>query len=520
MDSGGGGKHFILLHGLAHGAWCWYKVVAQLRAAGHRATALDMAASGVHPARLHEVASFEDYSRPLLDAVAASPDSDRLVLFKRTIKPDFFMDSTTTIVNTEQGPRTALLFGPNLLASKLYDQCPAEDLELAKLLVRPGFQFMDDPTMKDETLLTDGNYGSVKRVFVVAKADRSSTEEMQRRMVELSPGADVEEVAGADHMAMLSKPTEQKVTMWMINKHGGKAPVQTKGPSIDRELCGSPRQREAMEVGGGEKHFVLVHGLCLGAWSWYKVATALESAGHRVTALDLAASGAHPARLQEVRSFEEYSRPLLDAVAAAPDGDRLVLVGHSHGGASLALAMERFPRKVAAAVFVDAAMPWVGKHIGVTTEGFMKKAASKGLLMDCQIVAITDGTGSEEGAGQRGTAIVMGPEFLKKCYKESPAEDLTLATLLVRPGNQFMDDPVMKDEALLTAANYGSVKKVFVVAKAAHGSSASAEEVQSWLAATNPGTEMQEIAGADHAVMNSKPRELCDVLVGIASRYD
>jgi alpha-beta hydrolase superfamily lysophospholipase len=123
-----------------------------------------------------------------------------------------------------------------------------------------------------------------------------------------------------------------------------------------------------MEVGGG-KHFVLVHGLCLGAWSWYKVATALESAGHRVTALDLAASGAHPARLHEVLSFEDYSRPLLDAVAAAPDGDRLVLVGHSHGGASLALAMERFPRKVAAAVFVDAALPWVGKHIGVGTEG-------------------------------------------------------------------------------------------------------------------------------------------------------
>jgi pimeloyl-ACP methyl ester carboxylesterase len=92
--------------------------------------------------------------------------------------------------------------------SVLILNCSWQDLELAKLLVRPGFQFMDDPTMKDETLLTDGNYGSVKRVFVVAKADRSSTEEMQRRMVELSPGADVEEVAGADHMAMLSKPTE------------------------------------------------------------------------------------------------------------------------------------------------------------------------------------------------------------------------------------------------------------------------------------------------------------------------
>jgi hypothetical protein len=75
-------------------------------------------------------------------------------------------------------------------------------------LLRPGSQFMDDPVMKDETLLTDGNYGSVKRVFVIAKADSSMTEDMQRRMVDLSPGAEVEEIAGADHMAMISKPKE------------------------------------------------------------------------------------------------------------------------------------------------------------------------------------------------------------------------------------------------------------------------------------------------------------------------
>ncbi|KAL6613852.1 hypothetical protein ACP70R_036122 [Stipagrostis hirtigluma subsp. patula] len=252
MDGGGGGKHFVLVHGLGHGAWCWYKVVARLRAAGHRVTALDMAASGAHPARVDEVPSFEEYSRPLLDAVAAAPDGERLVLvghslgglslalamerfpgkvaaavflvacmpcvgrhlglpieeFKRRITPDFFMDSKTMVLDTEQGPCTAVLCGPNLLAAKLYDQCPAEDLELAKLLVRPGRQFMEDPIMKDETLLTDGKYGSVKRVFVVAKADTSNTEEMQQQMINLSPGAEVEEIAGADHMAMLSKPNE------------------------------------------------------------------------------------------------------------------------------------------------------------------------------------------------------------------------------------------------------------------------------------------------------------------------
>ena len=124
-----------------------------------------------------------------------------------------------------------------------------------------------------------------------------------------------------------------------------------------------------MDSGRHERHhFVLVHGLCHGAWCWYKVATALEAAGHRVTALDLAASGAHPERLHEVRSFEDYSRPLLDAVAAAPDGDRLVLVGHSFGGHNLALAMERFPRKVSVAVFISAPMPVPGRPMSTVLE--------------------------------------------------------------------------------------------------------------------------------------------------------
>lgn len=98
--------------------------------------------------------------------------------------------------------------------------CSGQDLELAKLLLRPGSQFMEDPMMKDETLLTGSNYGSVKRVFVIAEADSSSTEEMQRRMADLSPGAEVEEIAGADHMAMLSKPTELcEVLVKIANKY-------------------------------------------------------------------------------------------------------------------------------------------------------------------------------------------------------------------------------------------------------------------------------------------------------------
>ncbi|KAM3354124.1 hypothetical protein ACQJBY_025015 [Aegilops geniculata] len=255
-------------------------------------------------------------------------------------------------------------------------------------------------------------------------------------------------------------------------------------------------------------HFILVHGLCHGAWCWYKVVAALQAAGHRVTAVDLAASGAHPARVDEVHSFEEYSQPLLDVVAAAPEdgGERLILVGHSHGGLSLALAMERFPGKVAAAVFAAAGMPCVGKHMGVTTEEFMRRTSSEG-LMDCKMLPINNNHGA-------GVAMIMGPNFLaRKNYQQSSPQDLALAKMLVRPGNLFMDDPVMKDTSLLTDTNYGSVKKVYVVAKA---DGSSTEEMQRWMVLLSPGTEAEEIAGADHAIMSSRPRELCDALVKIA----
>ena len=114
--------------------------------------------------------------------------------------------------------------------------------------------------------------------------------------------------------------------------------------------------------------FVLVHGMCPGAWCWYKAVTALRRAGHRATALDMAGCGTHPARVDEVRSFEEYSRPLLDAMAALPPGERVVLVAHSHGGYSVALAVERFPDRVAAAVFVAASMSAVGRPMAATSD--------------------------------------------------------------------------------------------------------------------------------------------------------
>lgn len=105
------------------------------------------------------------------------------------------------------------------------------------------------------------------------------------------------------------------------------------------------------------KHFVLVHGLCHGAWCWFKLATLLKSVGHRVTALDLGSSGVNPKRLDEVNSISDSLQPLMDFIASLPHDERVILVGHSYGGMAISLAIESFPDKVSAAVYVTAFMP-------------------------------------------------------------------------------------------------------------------------------------------------------------------
>ncbi|KAG6532796.1 hypothetical protein ZIOFF_006649 [Zingiber officinale] len=97
------------------------------------------------------------------------------------------------------------------------------------------------------------------------------------------------------------------------------------------------------------RHIVLVHGTCHGAWSWHRVTTRLRSAGHRVTALDLAASGV------DERRFADYNQPLVDVLASFPT--RVLLVDHSLGGLNVALTTDKFPDKVAAGVFVTALLP-------------------------------------------------------------------------------------------------------------------------------------------------------------------
>ncbi|GJM88399.1 hypothetical protein PR202_ga04457 [Eleusine coracana subsp. coracana] len=125
-------------------------------------------------------------------------------------EPDFFLDTKLLEQENPDIPGHPVIFGPRFMAQKLYQLSPPEDLTLGLSLVRPANRFNDDALIRDEKLLTEKGYGSVRRVFVLVEDDLGIPAEFQRHMIAQSAGVEVETMAagGADHMVMLSRPQE------------------------------------------------------------------------------------------------------------------------------------------------------------------------------------------------------------------------------------------------------------------------------------------------------------------------
>ncbi|RDX79120.1 Salicylic acid-binding protein 2, partial [Mucuna pruriens] len=257
-------------------------------------------------------------------------------------------------------------------------------------------------------------------------------------------------------------------------------------------------------VSAGHQHYVLVHGACYGAWLWYKVKPRLESAGHKVTVLDLAASGANMKKIEDVDTFSEYSEPLLQLLASIPPKEKVVLVGHSLGGLNIALAMDKFPEKIAVGVFVTAIIPDVEHKPSYVMEKYIESMPEANWL---------DTEFSQNG---NKTIVVFGPKFLSnKLYQASSIEDIELAKALLRPGSLFVED--LSQQKNFSKQGYGSVPLAFIVSTEDNEIPLS---FQLWMI-QNAGinVDVVEINGADHMVMISKPQELCDSLLQIAAKY-
>ncbi|KAJ8768891.1 hypothetical protein K2173_023886 [Erythroxylum novogranatense] len=216
-------KHFILIHGASHGAWCWYKVKPLLESSGHRDTTLDLAGAGINPNSIEECNQTKKVTlvghslggMNLALAMEKFPEKIDVAVFLTAYMPDTKNQPSYVIeeLDTKSYPYgkselqlEAVLFGPKFLSLKLYQLSPVEDLAWAKSLLRPSSLFVHD--LSKSKKFTEERYGSVKLAFILSSEDKDLLEEFQLWMIENSPIDEVMELKGTDHMAMLSRPQE------------------------------------------------------------------------------------------------------------------------------------------------------------------------------------------------------------------------------------------------------------------------------------------------------------------------
>ncbi|KAG7576776.1 Alpha/beta hydrolase fold-1 [Arabidopsis thaliana x Arabidopsis arenosa] len=186
-------------------------------------------------------------------------------------------------------------------------------------------------------------------------------------------------------------------------------------------------QEEALELKPSRKppHFVLIHGMSLGSWCWYKIKCLMEVSGFIVTCIDLKSSGIDPSSADSLTTFEQYNQPLIDLLSSFPEQEQVILVGHSAGGLSVTSAIQRFPKKICLAVFIGASM----LKYGLQTDEDMKDGVPD-LSKHGDVYELGFGLGPENPP----TSAIIKPEFRRKLlYHMSPQQECSLAALMMRP---------------------------------------------------------------------------------------
>ncbi|XP_059314094.1 methyl jasmonate esterase 1-like [Lycium ferocissimum] len=253
------------------------------------------------------------------------------------------------------------------------------------------------------------------------------------------------------------------------------------------------------------KHFVLVHGACHGAWSWYKIMAMIKTSGHNVTALDLGASGVNPKQVLEIPRLSDYFSPLMEFMSSLPADEKVILVGHSLGGFAISKAMESFSEKISVAIFVTALMPGP-THDAATI--FNESSSGAISQLDNRLTF-------DNGPTNPPTTFSFGPKYLASyLYPLSPIQDLALATTVVRPIYLYSLDDISK-EIVLSSKKYGSVRRAYIVVAE---DKVLKKEFQQLMIEKNPPDEVKEILGADHMAMMSKPLQLFTLLMRIANK--
>lgn len=227
-------SHFVLIHGAWHGAWCWYKLAARLRAAGHVVTCPDLPGHGVDRtlstadvtmnAYVERVASVLDAAaepvvlvghsmggavisqasearsdriRAAVYLAAFAPGHGQSVFQLARADPDDRMGARMVM----SADRKSITLRPETIRDGFYADCPEEDVALALSLLVP----QASAPLGAPLALTDARYGRVPRHYIECTQDLAVSIGAQRSMQGRAGCASVHSL-DTGHSPFLSAP--------------------------------------------------------------------------------------------------------------------------------------------------------------------------------------------------------------------------------------------------------------------------------------------------------------------------
>lgn len=230
-------KRIVLIHGAAHGAWCWERVVPLLRAQGFEVDAPDLPGLGEDRTDPRDV-TFASYVQRVVDTVSARPGpvlllghsmgggpiaqaaefcADRIgkLVFLAAMLPanGEGLGMMTQMSSRFPGPTAAtgirpsaiegaMEFAPELAADAFFNLCDADTARAAVARLRPQ---ATRPLQGDPMTLTVERWGRIPKTYLLCARDQALSPALQRWMCDRDRTVKVIEREW-DHSPFLSDP--------------------------------------------------------------------------------------------------------------------------------------------------------------------------------------------------------------------------------------------------------------------------------------------------------------------------
>ncbi|XP_022893705.1 methylesterase 17-like isoform X2 [Olea europaea var. sylvestris] len=191
--------HFVMIHGISGGGWCWYKIRCLMENSGYKVSCIDLKGSGIDQIDPNTVLSFKEYNNPLLQFLSSLNDNEKVILVGHSAGG---LSLTDAIHKFAKKISLAVYVAATMLKTGyVTKEDIKDDSTLAAMLLRPG----PIQALKSAYFEEGEDADGVPRIYIKTTHDHVIKPQQQHAMIKKWPPTDVY-VLESDHSPFFSAP--------------------------------------------------------------------------------------------------------------------------------------------------------------------------------------------------------------------------------------------------------------------------------------------------------------------------